>query len=73
MYYICNYTYNYKGIDGEDYSDMDCSSIVRANSEDEAIEKAHEALDFLDEYISDVRAYNLDDIKYDVEEMKPHN
>ena len=39
MYYICNYTYNYKGTDGEDYSDFDCSSIVRANSEDEAIEK----------------------------------
>ena len=63
----------YKGVDGEDYSDIDCSSIVRANNEKEAIEKAHKALDFLDEYISDVRAYNLDDIKYDVEEIKPHN
>ena len=73
MYYICNYTYNYKGIDGIEYSDLGCSSIVRANGEDEAIEKAHKALDFLDEYISDVRAYNLDDIKYDVEEVKPHN
>ena len=73
MYYICNYTYNYRGTDGEDYSDLDCSSIVRADSEDEAIEKAHKAFDVLDEYISDVRAYNLDDIKYDVEEMIPHN
>jgi hypothetical protein len=73
MYYICNYTYNYKGTDGVEYSDFDCSSIVRANSENEAIEKAHDALDFLDEYISDVQAYSLDDIKYDVEEVKPHN